>query len=66
MSQSISTIVTRVTKDNDGHQRRMRQLGEREVELQTYARVGYSLAHTTVIETTEEATFVDTLTKPAE
>ncbi|MBF4592041.1 hypothetical protein [Curtobacterium sp. VKM Ac-1395] len=63
MAQTISTIVTRVTKDNDGHQRRMRQLGDREAELQTYARVGYSLAHTAVIETAEDATFIDTLTK---
>ncbi len=44
----------------------MRQLADREAELQAYARAGYSLAHTAVIETTEDATFVDTFTRDNE
>lgn len=66
MAQSISTAVNRITKDVDNPQVRMRQLADREAELQGYARAGYSLAHTAVIETTEDATFVDTFTRDNE
>lgn len=66
MAQNISTVVTRVTKDNDQNPTRMRHLADREGELQAYARAGYSLTHTTVIDTPDAATFVDTLTRNAD
>jgi hypothetical protein len=63
----ITTIANRVTKDDDYDARnRLRQIAEREAELQQYARAGYALAHTAVIETTSDVTFVDTLTKDDE
>lgn len=66
MAQSITTAVNRITKDEDRAADRMRQLAEREAELQDYARAGYSLTHTAVIDTTDAATFVDTFTKHVE
>lgn len=66
MAQSITTAVNRITKDVNNPQARMRQLADRETELQAYARAGYSLAHTAVIETTEDTTFVDTFTRDNE
>jgi len=66
MAQNITSVVTRVTKDNDQGQARMRQLAEREADLQAHARIGYSLTHTAVIDTPDAATFVDTLTREAD
>lgn len=62
----ITTTANRVTKDDDDARNRMRQIADREAELQQYARTGYSLVHTAVIETTSDATFVDTFTKDDE
>jgi hypothetical protein len=63
----ITTTANRVTKDDDYDARnRLRQIAEREAELQQYARAGYFLVHTAVIETTSDVTFVDTLTKDDE
>lgn len=66
MAQNITSVVTRVTKDNEQSQARMRQLAEREADLQAHARIGYSLTHTAVIDTPDAATFVDTLTREAD
>lgn len=66
MSQNITTVVTRVTKDSEQNQARLRQLGEREADLQAHARIGYSLTHTAVIDAPDSATFVDTLTREAD
>jgi len=63
MSQNIITIESRILKDVDAIQSRNRQLAERAQDLASHARVGYSLVHTHVIETTDCAIFVDTLTR---
>jgi hypothetical protein len=63
MSQSIQTIENHVTKDDRDAAARNRQLANRGDELTSYARAGYSLAHTATIEGTEYVTFVDTLTR---
>jgi hypothetical protein len=64
MTQSIQTIQTRVTRDDNETAARSRQLANRGEELASYARSGYTLAHTAAIETAEAVTFVDTLTRP--
>ena len=62
-TQSIQTVESRVTKDDDQAQNRLRQLAERQQDLASYGRNGYSLTHTYVIEGVEYVTFVDTLTR---
>jgi hypothetical protein len=64
VTQSIQAIQTRVTKDDNETAARSRQLANRAEELASYARNGYTLAHTAAIEGTEFVTFVDTLTRP--
>ena len=60
---SIQTIETRVTKEDSEGMARSRQLANRSEDLTSYARAGYTLAHTAVIEGTDYVTFVDTLTR---
>ena len=60
---SIQTIETRVTKTDDDHRGRTRQLAQRSEDLENHARAGFSLAHTATIDTAEYVTFVDTLTR---
>ena len=43
----------------------MRQPADRKGELQTYARARCSFTHTTVIDTPDATTFVDTVTRSA-
>jgi hypothetical protein len=63
MSQSIQTIANHVTRDDNEAATRNRQLTGRADELASYARAGYSLTHTAVVEGAEFVTFVDTLTR---
>ena len=58
----IQTIATRITKDDTANASRSRQIANRNEDLNNYARYGYTIAHTAVIEGTEFVTFVDTLT----
>ena len=64
MTHSIQTIQTRVTRDDNESAARSRQLANRGEELTSYARHGYTLAHTAAIESAESVTFVDTVTRP--
>jgi hypothetical protein len=57
----VQTLETRVTTGDD-IQARSRQLVARNEDLNSYITGGYTLAHTTVIDSTEYVTFVDTLT----
>jgi hypothetical protein len=63
MSQSIPTIAHHVTKDDTEAPARHRQLTGRADELASYARAGYSLTHTALLEGGEYVTFADTLTR---
>ena len=63
---SIQTIETRVPRDDSEGTARSRQLANRGEDLAGYARAGYTLAHTAVVEGTDFVTFVDTLTRTSD
>jgi hypothetical protein len=60
---SIVAVTNRVTKDDDDSAARNRQLADRASELAGLGQMGYTLAHSAVIEGAESVTFVDTLTR---
>ncbi|AMM22788.1 hypothetical protein AX769_21875 (plasmid) [Frondihabitans sp. PAMC 28766] len=64
MRQQITTVTTFVPVVGEGElQRQLRKLGERDNDLETYARHGWDLHHTATITGPELVTFVDTLTR---
>ena len=62
-TQHVQVIENRVTKSDADTITRSRQIGYRAEDLTSYARSGYTLAHTATIEGEEYVTFVDTLTR---
>jgi len=64
MTQQITTLTTVVPAVTDeGLQRQLRKLAERDGDLSELARNGWALTHTHAITGTDFATFVDTLTR---
>ena len=64
MAQQITTVTTVVpVVQEEGLQRQLRKLGERDSDLAGHARNGWTLSHTAAIGGTDCTTFVDTLTR---
>jgi len=64
MTQQITTVATVVpTVTEEGLQRQLRKVGERESDLVQLAAAGWTLTHSHAIPGTEYTTFVDTLTR---
>jgi hypothetical protein len=68
MRYQIETLTRVVSKADDAAEARTAALREREAELKAAASMGWTLAGTVVLDGTEFATFVDTITftPPAE
>jgi hypothetical protein len=68
MRYQIETLTQVVSKADDAAEARTAALRERAAELKTAAAMGWALVNTVVLEGTEVATFVDTITytPPAE
>ncbi len=64
--QQIATVQTIIPTGDDEVTRRTNGLVQREDDLNAWGRRGYTLAHTAVIQGTERATFVDTLTRDSD
>lgn len=68
MRYQIETLTRVVSKADDAAEARTAALRERDTELKAAAAMGWTLAGTVVLDGTEVATFVDTITytPPAE
>ena len=64
MAQQITTVTTIVpVVSEEGLNRQLRKIGERDSDLSQYANNGWTLAHSHAIRGPDCTTFVDTLTR---
>lgn len=63
MRQQIETVRTVVAKRDDAAEARTAALRDRDNQLRVATDMGWALAHTAVLDGTDYATFVDTLTR---
>lgn len=63
MRQQIETVRTVVAKRDDAAEARTAALNDRDNQLRLATDMGWALAHTAVLDGTDYATFVDTLTR---
>lgn len=64
MAQQVTTVTTVVPIIRDeGLQRQLKKLGERDSDLAHFGRNGWVLAHSHAIDGTDYTTFIDTLTR---
>lgn len=62
MRHQTTTIRTVIAKRDDANEARTAVLNDRDNQLRTASDMGWALAHTAVIDGTDYATFVDTIT----
>lgn len=62
MRYQTTTIRTVVAKRDDANEARTAALNDRDNQLRAASDMGWALAHTAVIDGTDYATFVDTIT----
>lgn len=62
MRHQATTIRTVVAKRDDANEARTAALNDRDNQLRVASDMGWALAHTAVIDGTDYATFVDTIT----
>jgi len=66
MRHQATTIRTVIAKRDDANEARTAALNDRDNQLRAASDMGWALAHTAVINSTDYATFVDTLTHTEE
>ena len=66
MRHQTTTIRTVIAKRDDANEARTAALNDRDNQLRAASDMGWALAHTAVIDDTNYATFVDTITLTTE